>query len=298
MAIADPSTSERAAQFEANRGRLWHVAYRMLGSRAEADDVVQETYLRWHRAPVEEIRRPQAWLVTAASRLAIDRLRQLRSEREHYKGPWLPEPLVTAAPSPDDQAELASDLSVAFLAVLERLAPEERAAFLLHEVFESGYADIASILGKSEATCRQIVSRARRRVRDGRPRVEVSVDARAQLLGGLVQAIQKQDQAALLKLLAEDATWTSDGGGKAKAAKKRVQGAEHVARFATGVYRRHLSEITFRPVTVNDDAGYAAFYAGRLLSVLTIRTDGRRILDVYALLNPDKLRGLDLGAVD
>ncbi len=116
MAVAHPSAPERAEQFEAHRARLWHVAYRMLGSRAEADDVVQETYLRWHRAPVEEIRTPQAWLVTAASRLAIDRLRQLRSEREHYKGPWLPEPIITAAPSPHDQAELASEISLAFLA--------------------------------------------------------------------------------------------------------------------------------------------------------------------------------------
>ena len=285
--------------FEQHRGRLHGIAYRMLGSRAEAEDIVQEAWLRWNRAASAEIRAPKAWLITATTRLCIDRLRQLRADRESYVGPWLPEPLtLEAVPAADHDTELASDLSVAFLAVLERLAPEERAAFLLHEVFESGYADIASILGKSEATCRQIVSRARRRVRDGRPRVEVSVDARARLLSGLVQAIQKQDQAALLKLLAEDATWTSDGGGKAKAAKKLVQGAEHVARFATGVYRRHLSEITFRPVKVNDDAGYAAFYAGRLLSVLTIRTDGRRILDVYALLNPDKLRGLDLGAVD
>jgi RNA polymerase sigma-70 factor (ECF subfamily) len=284
--------------FEQHRARLHSIAYRMLGSRAEAEDIVQEAWLRWNRAPSGEIRAPKAWLITATTRLCIDRLRQLRADRESYVGPWLPEPLtLEPVPAADQATELASDLSVAFLAVLERLAPEERAAFLLHEVFESGYDDIASILGKSEAACRQIVSRARRRVRDGRPRVEVSADARARLLAGLVQAIQSQDQAALLQLLSEDATWTSDGGGKAKAAKKLVHGAARVARFATGVYRRHLSEITFRPVKVNDEAGYAAFYAGRLLSVLTIRTDGRRILDVFALLNPDKLQGLDLDAM-
>jgi RNA polymerase sigma-70 factor (ECF subfamily) len=270
----------------------------MLGSRAEAEDIVQEAWLRWNRAVPGEIHAPKAWLTTATTRLCIDRLRQLRADRETYVGPWLPEPLsLEYAPAADQTTELASDLSVAFLAVLERLAPEERAAFLLHEVFESGYGDIASILGKSETACRQIVSRARKRVRDDRPRVEVSAAARARLLDGLVQAIQSQDQAALLKLLARDATWVSDGGGKAKAAKKRVRGAAHVARFATGVYRRHLSDIAFRPVKVNDEAGYAAYYAGRLLSVLTIRTDGRRILDVYALLNPDKLRGLGLGDV-
>jgi RNA polymerase sigma-70 factor (ECF subfamily) len=277
---------------------LYGIAYRMLGSRAEAEDIVQEAWLRWARAASDDIRIPKAWLITATTRLCIDRLRQLHADREIYVGPWLPEPL-TLAPSPpaDGGTELASDLSMAFLAVLERLAPEERAAFLLHDVFDSGYGDIAQILGKGEAACRQIVSRARRRVRDAKPRVKVSVDARTRLLGGLVQAIQAQDPAALMKLLSEDARWISDGGGKTKAAKKIVRGAESVARFATGVYRRNLSRMTFHLVTVNDEAGVASFHAGHLLAVITIRTDGRRILDVYSLLNPDKLRGHELPVV-
>ncbi len=288
----------RTDAFEQQRSHLYGIAYRMLGSRAEAEDIVQEAWLRWHRAAPDEIRVPKAWLTTATTRLCIDRLRQLHADRAMYVGPWLPEPL-TLEPSPpaDHGTELASDLSMAFLAVLERLAPEERAAFLLHDVFDSDYADIAKILGKGEAACRQIVSRARRRVRDAKPRVQVSVDARTRLLGGLVQAIQAQDRGALLKLLADDATWTSDGGGKAKATRKIVRGAASVARFATGVYHRHISQITFHPVTVNDEAGVAAFYEGHLLSVLTIRTDGERILDVYALLNPDKLQGFELPAV-
>jgi RNA polymerase sigma-70 factor (ECF subfamily) len=146
----------------------------MLGSRADAEDAVQEAYLRWHGARTEEIRAPQAWLVTTITRLCIDRLRQLRAERERYTGQWLPEPLVEQAPPPADEAGLASNLSVALLAVLERLAPEERAAFLLREVFDVEYGDIAQILGKSEAACRQIVSRATKRVRARRPRVHVS----------------------------------------------------------------------------------------------------------------------------
>ncbi len=297
----EPATTpgaRRTDAFEQHRGRLHGIAYRMLGSRVEAEDIVQEAWLRWNHAAGGEIRSPKAWLITATTRLCIDRLRQLRADREVYVGPWLPEPLtLEAAPPADHATELASDLSVAFLAMLERLAPEERAAFLLHEVFDSGYDDIARILGKSEPACRQIVSRARKRVRAAQPRVQVSAEARARLLHGLVEAVQAQDPPALLKLLSDDATWISDGGGKAKAAKKIVHGAEHVARFATGVYRRHLSQITFRPVTVNDEAGYAAFYAGRILSVLTIRTDGRRILDVYAILNPDKLKGLEISAL-
>ena len=152
--------------FEQYRRRLWGVAYRMLGSRADADDMVQETYLRWDRAPRGEIRTPEAWLVTATTRLCIDRLRELRTERETYVGPWLPEPLVSdTAPPADQAAELASDLSVAFLALLERLAPEERAAFLLHEVFESDYAEIAQILGLDVGTVKAHLSRALTKLR-------------------------------------------------------------------------------------------------------------------------------------
>jgi RNA polymerase sigma-70 factor (ECF subfamily) len=283
--------SDTATMFEEQRGRLWRVAYRMLGSRAEADDVVQEAYLRWHGTGVAEIRSPQAWLVTTVTRLAVDRLRQLRAEREHYVGPWLPEPLV-AAPAPEQAAELASELSMAFLAVLERLAPEERAAFLLHEVFDSDYGDIAKVLGKSEVACRQIVSRARKRVKAERPRVKVSPAAGARLTASFIQAIRTQDRDAMLKLLAQDVTWTSDGGGKAKAALKVLSGAPKVARFATGVYRKLVDRVDFRAVMVNGEPGVAVVSEGTLFSVMALRTDGVRILDVYAVLNPEKLKGI------
>ncbi len=295
MDPAPSAAARRVEAFEQHRGRLHGIAYRMLGSRADAEDVVQEAWLRWDRAGTDDIRAPEAWLVTATTRLCIDRLRQLRAEREHYVGPWLPEPItLEAAPPPDHAAELASDLSVAFLAVLERLAPEERAAFLLHELFDSGYGDIAQILGKSEAACRQIVSRARRRVREDQPRVQVSAQARTHLLHELVRAVATQDQKALLDVLSADATWTSDGGGKTKAAKKVIHGAEHVARFATGVFHRHLSQVEFRDVVVNGEPGLAAFFDGHMISVISIVTDGHRILGVYSILNPDKLRGFAL----
>lgn len=295
MSSATLELPNRAAAFEETRGRLWRLAYRMLGSRAEADDVVQDAYLRWHGANVAEIRSPEAWLVTAVTRLAIDRLRRLRAERELYTGPWLPEPFVAEPAPPAEQAvELASDLSVAFLAVLERLAPEERAAFLLHEAFDAPYADIAKVLGKSEAACRQMVSRARRRVRAERPRVHVNPAATARLLDGFRQALALQDREAMLKLLAAEATWTSDGGGRAKAALKVIRGADRVARFATGVYRRFTHRVEFRPISVNGEPGLASFFDGRLLSVMAVRSDGRRILDVYAILNPEKLSGVRL----
>ena len=288
-------TQDRLGVFEQHRRRLWGVAYRMLGSRADADDLVQETYVRWHRADTASVRVPEAWLVTAVTRLAIDRLRELRTERDAYVGPWLPEPLVAqAAPPADEAAELASDLSVAFLALLERLAPEERAAFLLHAVFEWDYSDIAKILDKSEAACRQIVSRARSRVRAGRPRVRVSANARGRLLDGMVRAIQAHDKDALMGLLAEEATWTSDGGGKAKAALKVVRGADHVARFAVGVFRRGTHLLEFRKTDVNGEPGIAVLYQGKPFSIMSIRTDGARILDVYAILNPDKLKSIEM----
>jgi RNA polymerase sigma-70 factor (ECF subfamily) len=196
-----------------------------------------------------------------------------------------------AAPA-DAQAELASDLSIAFLALLERLAPEERAAFLLHEVFDSDYDDIAQILGKSQAACRQILHRARERVREDRPRFEVSAVARKRLLERFVAALEARDQGALLALFARDATWTSDGGGKAKAAHKIIRGDQRVSRFALGVWRKYMRHLTHRTVTINGEPGLAMFVAGRLISVISIETDGVCILDAYSILNPDKLKGL------
>ncbi len=162
---------DRVTEFERHRPRLFGIAYRMLGSRSDAEDVLQDAYLRWHRSASDELRSPEGWLVTTVTRLCIDRLRVVRTERERYVGPWLPEPLIgEAAQGADAPAELASSLSIAFLVVLERLSPDERAAFLLHEVFDTSHAEIAQILGKSETACRQLVSRARKRVREQRPR--------------------------------------------------------------------------------------------------------------------------------
>ena len=170
--------ADRAARFERHRSRLFGIAYRMLGTVEDAEDAVQETYLRWHDAPVDAVRSDEAWLVAVVTRLSIDRLRRAATEREAYVGRWLPEPIATApTPPPDRKAELASDLSLAFLVLLERLAPEERAAFLLREVFDAGYDEIARVLERSEAACRQLVHRARERVRGDRARVSAPPDA-------------------------------------------------------------------------------------------------------------------------
>ena len=305
---------DRPAEFERHRSRLFGIAYRMLGSVEDAKEIVQETYLRWHRADAAAVRVPEAWLVAVTTRLSIDRLRSAAFERERYVGDWLPEPIATDEPSVTDRrAEIASDLSMAFLVLLERLAPEERAAFLLREVFDTGYDEIARILarrpdavrqmvhrararvlGKSEVACRQIVSRARKRVKAERPRVKVSAAASARLVEGLMQAIRAQDRDAMLGLLAAEATWTSDGGGRAKAALKVIRGAPKVARFATGVYRKLIDRVEFRRVIVNGEPGFATLMDGVLFSVMAVRTDGRRILDVYAILNPEKLKGISV----
>ena len=288
---------DRSSAFEQQRARLFGIAYRMLGSRADAEDVLQDAYLRWHRGAPQELRSPEAWLVTAVTRLCIDRLRAVRAERERYVGPWLPEPLIgEAASAADAPAELASSLSIAFLVVLERLAPDERAAFLLHEVFDSEYAEIAEILGKSEAACRQIVSRARKRVREQRPRVQVSEAARRSLLERFAHAIQAQDKGALLALLAEGASWTSDGGGERRAARKVIRGRERVARFALGAVGRKLGGgLAFEMTVVNGEPALALRAGGQLFSVITVDTDGVRILDVYTVLNPKKLGGSATG---
>ena len=278
-----------ATTFEALRRRLFGLAYRMLGSRADAEDVVQETYVRWHAVSPGTVDTPEAWLVTTASRLAIDRLRRLRTEREAYVGPWLPEPIVTAA-APDRDLDLAGDLSIAFMTLLERLAPDERAAFLLHDVFDVGYADIAAVLEKSEAACRQVVHRARTRVRGERRRFDVSESAKAALLEKFTAAMEARDEQALLALFAPDATWTADGGGKTAAAPRPIVGADRIARLVIGLREKFWAvNRRIEIVTVNGETGLCLRDGDRLTAVLTIATDGERILDVYAVVNPDKL---------
>jgi RNA polymerase sigma-70 factor (ECF subfamily) len=277
--------------FEALRGRLFGLAYRMLGSRTDAEDVVQDAYLRWHQADRSAIRTPQAWLVTTTTRLAIDRLRALRTARDAYVGPWLPEPLLQDGPdTPDYQATLASDLSMAFLLLLERLAPEERAAFLLHDVFETGYADIARMLGKTEAACRQIVTRARQRVRGDRQRFEATGEAKARLLASFTAAMDARDEQTLLKLFTPDAVWMSDGGGVVAAAPRPLVGIDRVVRIVLGLQRLHAQRgVTLEPAQVNGEPGLVLRHGGRVGATYAIDVVDGRIAAVYVVLNPAKL---------
>jgi RNA polymerase sigma-70 factor, ECF subfamily len=278
-----------ATTFEALRGRLFGLAYRMLGSRADAEDVVQDAYLRWHQTEHDKIENPEAWLVTTTSRLSIDRLRRLKTEREAYHGQWLPEPIVSSAP-PDRDLDLADDLSMAFLTLLERLAPEERAAFLLHDVFDVGYREIAAVIERSEATCRQVVHRARERVRGDRKRFDVAESAKASLLRKFLAAMEARDEQAVLALFTPDATWTADGGGKTAAAAAPIVGADRIAKLIINLREKFWAVgRTLEIATVNGETGLLIRDAHRLTATLSIATDGERIVAVYAVVNPDKL---------
>lgn len=275
--------------FEATRGRLFGLAYRMLGSRADAEDIVQEAYVRWHEADKDRIESPEAWLVTTTSRLAIDRLRRLKTEREAYFGEWLPQPIVSDAP-PDRHLDLADDLSMAFLTLLERLAPEERAAFLLHDVFDVGYPQIASVIEKTESAARQVVHRARERVRGERKRFDVSESAKSALLERFLAATEARDEQAVLALFTPDATWTADGGGKAGAGANPIVGADRIVRLVMGLRDKFWAHgRTLEIATINGEAGLRLREGDRLIATMSIATDGQQIHQVYAVVNPDKL---------
>jgi RNA polymerase sigma-70 factor (ECF subfamily) len=264
----------------------------MLGSRADAEDVLQDAYLRWHQTDPTAIRSAEAWLTTAVTRLAIDRLRRVKTERESYVGPWLPEPLSQEEiETPEIAIEAGEDISLAFLALLETLGPEERAAFVLHDVLDDDYADIAEALGKSQAACRQMVHRARERLTARRKRFWVDEATRQRMLERFVEAASSGDRRAVVSLFASDAVMTSDGGGKAVAALRPLVGAERIGWLWFAIARRSQELCAHRSlVRVNGELGLANYYRGRLHSVSTIVTDGERIYAYYTVANPDKLR--------
>ena len=296
MTPTDPS-----ATFEPHRRRLLGLAYRMLGSMAEAEDAVQEAYLRWHdtdRAGVEDVR---AFLTNTTTRICLDVLKSARMRREAYVGPWLPDPVTdTAALAPDAQTELAEDLSVALLLALDRLSPLERAAFLLHDVFDYSFAQVADALGRNEAACRQLASRARTRVREARPagaippRASTSLDPKhAQLISAFITASRTGDIAALTRMLASDARLVTDGGGKVGAALNVIEGADHVAAFVAGAVRRGWTdEISMRFDTINGLPGMIMSGPLGLVQTGAFEIENDVIKAIYVVRNPDKLRHL------
>ncbi|MDX5366104.1 MAG: RNA polymerase sigma factor SigJ [Alphaproteobacteria bacterium] len=280
--------------FERHRARAFNVAYRILGSVADAEDAVQEAWLRWRSAGHTGIRNPEAWIVTTVARLAIDQLRSARARREIYVGPWLPEPIVgiveDTAPSPEDRLALADEISIALLHMLERLSPEERAAFLLHDAFDYGYGELAALLGKSEAACRQTVSRARKRVKDLHARFDGNVSEHRRLASALESAITAADPQALIDCMSDDVVFYSDGGGKVLAALNPLYGARNVSRFLLGIVAKSQGLLDTQPAIVNGEPGFLLKLSGQLDTVMTFGIANGRIATIYAIRNPGKLR--------
>ncbi|MCM5681420.1 RNA polymerase sigma-70 factor [Schlegelella sp. S2-27] len=280
--------------FEALRPRLHGIAYRMLGIRADAEDVLQDAWLRWSAVDKTGLQSAEAWLVTVVTRLAIDRLRAAKAEREAYTGWWLPEPIVEVDErTPETLVEMASSLSVAFLHLLERLGPEERAAFLLKQVFDYDYDEIAAMLDKTEPAVRQMVHRAGERVRRERPRFEVSREAHRRQLEQFVRAAHSGSRDAIRALLSEEIASIGDGGGKAAAVATPLQGRDRVTNLFWAHFLRLGERLRYRVASINGEPGLLRYVDGVLESAMAVETDGERLVTIYAIRNPDKLARID-----
>ncbi len=295
------ASSNAAASFEPFRRRLLGLAYRMLGSMADAEDAVQETYLRWHRADRGKVSDPRAFLMTTTSRICLDMLTSARARREEYVGPWLPEPVLdTAALAPDSHTELAEDLSIALLLTLDRLSPLERAAFLLHDVFDFSFSEVANALERSEAACRQLAARARAHVRDTRPRGATTpssarsgqVDAKhAELMSAFIAATRSGDLHGLTQLLASDVRVVTDGGGKVQAALNVLEGADRSARFLIGAARKGWrEEYTLRFAVINGLPGVIVDSPEGPVQTSAFEIEDGVVRALYVVRNLDKLR--------
>jgi RNA polymerase sigma-70 factor (TIGR02957 family) len=295
-----PPETQSAADYAEYRPLMFSIAYRMTGSVGDAEDIVQDAFLRLTRALRDGARidSPKAYLATVTTRQAISHLRSARVRREAYVGAWLPEPLVATERGPYDdpaeRAEMSDSLSMAFLVLLESLSPTERAVFLLHEVFGYDYAEIAEIIGKSEANCRQISVRARRHIDAGKPRFDASREQREEVARRFFDAAGGGDLGALLSLLAPDVVTIGDGGGKGRALRESLHGPERVARFMVGLFRRAQKEGLYGvPALVNGQPGAVAYDAeGRVAGVFVLDIADGLVQAFRAVINPDKLQHL------
>ena len=288
------ATAEHSAveSFEAHRRALIGLAYRMLGSRAEAEDVVQDAYLRWHAIDPGTIEEPRRYLGTVVTRLCLDRMKSAKARHEIYVGQWLPEPVVDEVFDAEPAGDLARDLSVALMLILERLSPLERASFLLHDVFGLEFAEVAAALGRGEAACRQLAARARAHIDAGRPRFPTSQEEGHRLAAAFHEAAASGDLHRLTQLLAQDAVLYSDGGGKRAAALKPIYGADKILRFLEGVSRKNtaLQTMQVRVATINGLAGFVMREADGSVNTMAFECNDGRIVAIYVVRNPEKLR--------
>ncbi|MFC5580740.1 RNA polymerase sigma factor SigJ [Rhodanobacter terrae] len=286
----DPHT----ALFQQHRPRLFGLAYRMLGTPSDAEDVLHDAWLRWHAQNTDALDDPEAWLVTVTTRIALDRLRRAKTERAHYSGPWLPEPLAAESEQPEAQLERAESLTLTFLLLLERLSAEERAAFLLHEVFDYSHAETAAMLEISEEACRQRVHRAKQRLREARPRQAIpDIGTQRRLLERFAQALQQPSLETLRALFAEDALHVADGGGLARATLHPLHGAERLARLYVQIALQQQRHGVHHEIhQLNGTPALLSWSGGILISASWIDDDGERITAVHSLRHPGKLARL------
>jgi len=275
--------------FESHRERLTTLAYRMLGEVQAAEDVVQDAYLRWRSVGSDTIDEPGAYLTTIITRLCLDELSSARADRETYTGPWLPEPRVEPMERPDRAVEQSDAMSMAVLFVLEHLPPLQRAVFVLREAFEMPYARIADVVDESRAYCRKLAQRARERVDDADVSTTGTLDEQARLVDTLISAVENGDAETVAQTLAEGAVVRSDGGGKVTAARRPIEGRDHITRFLLGIAEQAPDELETRYVLVNGRPGLLALVDGQIQSVWAFHTEQGRVQDAYAVLNPDKL---------
>lgn len=275
----------KSNDLEAHRRYLFSIAYRMTGSAADAEDLVQETFLRVARAPEAQVENPRAWLAAIITRLALDLLKAARRSREEYVGPWLPEPIVVRE---GEERDLES-ISLAFMTLLELLSPEERAVLVLRDVFQYEYDEIAPLLDKGEANCRQILHRARKRLAENRPRFRASREEHRRLVDGFLASLREGDLARLESVLAPEVTTWSDGGGKVPAARRPIEGRENVVRFLLGIRRFAPADTSLYVVEINGRPAVAALVLGALHSVIDVDVEDGLIRAIRILANPDKL---------
>ena len=288
------SGTDTAALVERERPRLFGVAYRLLGTVADAEDAVQETFLRWEQADRAAIENPGGWLTTVLTRFCLDQLRSARARREAYTGPWLPEPLVevadTSAEDPAERVALDESVSLAMLVVLETLSPAERAVFVLHDVFGMDFDEVAATVGRSPAACRQLASRARRHVEERRPRFDPDAAEQRRVVAAFLDASARGDLQGLLALLDPSVVLRADGGGRVRAATQPVSGAERVARLLLGG-RRWYPDVAARLVAVNGGTGALVTAGGEVIGAVGVTVAGGRITEIDLVVNPDKLAG-------
>lgn len=281
---------ENARLFEQHKPELINLAYGMTGNRADARDIVQDAWLRWNRVKPQQIKNPDAYLKTIVSRLCIDRYRSAKNKREQYFGPWLPEPVLgSTLELPDAKVELEDKLTIALLHLLETLSADQRAIYLLHDVFGYTFAEIADLLGKTSAACRKAAQRARTRIQNKDLPDANPAEASRTIINTFIEALRTRDMAKLQALLTKDAIMYSDGGGEAVAAPKPIESLKKVSKFLISIAERNKGRVAVEPVTVNKKPGFKAFIDGELHSVWSFAIKEGRISAIFSILNPTKL---------